>query len=86
MTAEFASAMQAASAEHNAQLRALRQERREADEDAARHHAAAMQSAQQAHELEQVPMTPLSTPSTLSLCCKGDEAACVLLLRMRFAT
>ena len=54
MAAEFCSTMQASAAEHEAQLRCMRQERREADEDTARHHAAAMQGMQQVHELEQV--------------------------------
>ena len=54
MSAEFSAAMQASTAKHEAQVRSLRQERRKAEEDAARHHAAAMQSMQQAHKLEQV--------------------------------
>lgn len=54
MAAEFCSTMQASAAEHEAQLRGLHQERRDADEDTVRHHAAAMQGMQQVHELEQV--------------------------------
>lgn len=55
MLAEWAAAAQAAAAEHEAQLRGARQESHEAEEGAARRHAAAAQSAQQAHKLEQVP-------------------------------
>ena len=54
--------MLAAAAQRDSQLRGLAEERREADEASARHHAAAMHSMQQAHELEQV-----STP--LPACC-----------------
>ena len=58
MSAEFCETMQASAAEHEAQLRSLHQERREAEEDAVRHHAAAVHSMQQAHKLEQVPVMP----------------------------
>lgn len=58
MSAEFCETMQASAVEHEAQLRSLHQERREAEEDAARRHAAAVQSMQQAHKLEQVPLVP----------------------------
>ena len=53
--AEWGAAMAASAAEHEAQLRGSRQESREAEEGAARRHAAAAQSMQQAHKLEQVP-------------------------------
>ncbi len=58
MSAEFCATMQASAAEHEAQLRSLHQERHEAEEDAARRHAAAVQSMQQAQKLEQVPLLP----------------------------
>ena len=56
MTAEFHSAAQASAAEHEARIRSLRAERREAEEEAARLHAATMQGAQHAHKLEKVPL------------------------------
>lgn len=63
MTAEFDSAAQASAAEHEARIRSLRAERQEADEEAARQHAAALQGAQHAHKLEKVPLQLLRESS-----------------------
>ena len=73
MSAEFSGAMQASAARHEAQVRSLLQERRQAEEDTARQHGAAVQSMQQAHKLEQVaagmplPDTPCQSVNHMAL-------------------
>ncbi len=54
MTADFNSAAQASNSEYEAHIRSLREQRRNAEEEAARQHAAAMQGAQHAHNFEKV--------------------------------
>ena len=76
MTAEFDLAAQASTAEHEARIRSLQAERREADEEAARQHAAAMQGAQHAHKLEKVPLHFLRESSQWWCCSAKCGNAC----------